>query len=69
MVERFTRVAPDRIDYEITLTDPTTWKRPWTALVPLRRRDQQLYESACHEGNYEVVRAILRGAVAAGPAE
>jgi hypothetical protein len=65
VVERFTRVAPDRIDYEITLTDPTTWERPWTALVTLRRSDQELYEFACHEGNYEVMRSILRGTAAA----
>ena len=31
LIERFTRVAADEIDYQITMTDPTTWTRPWTA--------------------------------------
>jgi hypothetical protein len=61
LIERFTRVAPDRIDYEIALSDPATWEQPWTASVPLRRRDQALYEFACHEGNYDVIRSVLRG--------
>jgi hypothetical protein len=60
--ERLTRVAADRIEYTITLTDPTTWERPWTATMPLRRRDETLYEAACHEGNYDVMTGILRGA-------
>jgi hypothetical protein len=40
LVERFTRVALDRITYEMTMTDPTTWTRPWTAMMPLRQRQQ-----------------------------
>jgi hypothetical protein len=62
VLERFTRVSADRIDYEITLTDPTTWTRPWTAMMPLRRRDDTLYEFACHEGNYRLVAGMIEGA-------
>jgi hypothetical protein len=51
LVERFTRVAPDTIDYEITINDPTTWTRSWTAMMPLRKTTERLYEFACHEGN------------------
>ena len=51
LVERLTRVDADTIDYEFTVTDPTTWTRPWTARIPLNRNDGPLYEYACHEGN------------------
>ncbi len=62
LVERFTRVAPDRITYEMTLTDPTTWTRSWTAMMPLRQRQETLYEFACHEGNYHIMSGMLLGA-------
>lgn len=65
LVERFTRVGPDEIRYEITLDDPTTWTRPWTAVVPLKRTDEKLYEFACHEGNADTEAGILLGARAA----
>ena len=51
LVERLTRVDADTIDYRFTVTDPTTWTRPWTARIPLNRNDGPLYEYACHEGN------------------
>lgn len=62
LVERFTRVAPDRITYEMTMTDPTTWTQPWTAMMPLRQRQERLYEFACHEGNYHIMSGMLLGA-------
>ena len=52
VVERFTRVAPDAIAYEFTVTDPTIWTRPWTGMVPWRPTEGPLFEYACHEGNY-----------------
>ena len=61
LVERFTRVASDRINYEITLNDPTTWTRPWTAMLPLKLMQEQIYEFACHEGNYSMT-GTLSGA-------
>ena len=51
LIERFTRAAPDTIRYEFTVDDPTTWTKPWTAMIPLRRSDGLIYEYACHEGN------------------
>ena len=54
LVERFTRVDPDTLEYTYTVTDPETWTRPWTATIPLRRNDLPLYEYACHEGNYSL---------------
>jgi hypothetical protein len=62
VVERLTRTAPDRIDYAITIDDPTMWTRPWTAVIRLKRSDERLYEYACHEGNNEVMRDMFAAA-------
>jgi hypothetical protein len=62
LVERLTRVAENRLDYEITVEDPTTWTRPWTAVIRLKPSDEKLYEYACHEGNIEIIRDMLAGA-------
>ena len=64
-VERFTMVARNEIRYEITIDDPTTWTKPWTAMVRLKRTDERLYEFACHEGNAETEASILLAAHAA----
>jgi hypothetical protein len=61
VVERFTRVSPNRIDYEITVNDPTTWTKPWTAMIPLKLTHEEVYEYACHEANEGMV-GILSGA-------
>jgi hypothetical protein len=61
LVERFTRVDADTITYEFTVDDPTTWTRPWTAAVPMTKTQGQIYEYACHEGNYGMF-GILTGA-------
>ena len=63
LVERFTRVEPDLLMYQVTIEDPTTFSQPWTIEVPLRlldNRANQIYESACQEGNYSMV-GILAG--------
>ena len=39
LIERFTRVDTDTIDYSFTIDDPKTWARSWTAQVPLNRND------------------------------
>jgi hypothetical protein len=59
LVERFTRIAADEIRYEVTLDDPSTWIRPWTAVVRLRESHDRVYEFACHEGNQFLVEGIL----------
>ena len=61
IVERFTRVGPDTINYEVTVEDPTVWTRSWTAMIPLRRSNDLIYEYACHEGN-DGLAGILAGA-------
>ena len=52
LIERFTRASPSTLLYEVTVTDPTVWTRPWTYRIPMQKSDQPLYEYACHEGNY-----------------
>ena len=61
LVERFTRVDADTIEYRFTVDDPTTFTRPWTVAVPYLRTDEQMFEYACHEGNYGM-EGILSGA-------
>jgi hypothetical protein len=63
ITERLTRVAPDAISYEFTVEDPTTWTRPWTAMIPWTKIDpaEQMYEYACHEDNFDIVH-LLSGA-------
>ena len=63
LVERFTRVEPDLLMYRVTVEDPDTFARPWTIEVPLAlldNRANQIYESACQEGNYALT-SILAG--------
>jgi hypothetical protein len=62
LVERFTRVDGDTIQYEVTIDDPKTWTRPWRVACPLKRDPSYgMFEYACHEGNYGL-RNILSGA-------
>ncbi|MDP7479075.1 MAG: hypothetical protein QGI10_07385 [Vicinamibacterales bacterium] len=52
LVERFTRVGPDTIQYEVTADDPATWTSAWTTMFPMTKTEQPMFEFACHEGNY-----------------
>ena len=52
LVERLTKVGPRLISYVYTITDPDTFSAPVTVSLPLTKVDAQLYEYACHEGNY-----------------
>jgi hypothetical protein len=61
VVERFTRVAPDTIDYTFTVDDPLVFTKPWTGRLPLTTTEGPIYEYACHEGNY-AMEGMLRGA-------
>jgi hypothetical protein len=62
LIERFTRVDADTIDYRFTATDSTTWRTPWTAAFSMTRSQEPLYEFACHEGNYLSMSGTLSGA-------
>ena len=52
VVERYTRIGPDTLDWEFTVTDPKTWTSPWTGSLPMTRTQAPMFEYACHEGNY-----------------
>ena len=53
LTERWTRVAPDIVEYDLTVDDPLTFTEPWTVTFPITREDgYQIFEYACHEGNY-----------------
>ena len=58
LVERFTRVDADTLEYTFTVSDPETWTSPWTASMPMRRTDSPLFEYACHEGNYSMAGSL-----------
>ena len=62
LIERFTRISDKTIQYTATIDDPETWVKPWTVSYPLNRDNGfQVYEYACHEGNYGLL-DILSGA-------
>jgi hypothetical protein len=61
LTERYTRVDADTLRFEVTIEDPTTWTRPWTASIPMRQLDEPIFEYACHEANYGLGN-ILKGA-------
>ena len=61
LVERFTRIGADALEYEYTVSDPATYARPWTASITMTPIGGDLYEFACHEGNYGM-EGILAGA-------
>src|SRR5262245_4132771 len=58
LTERYTRTAADAIRYEFTVDDPTIWSRPWTAMVPWTKANGNIYEYACHEGNYSIANML-----------
>ncbi len=61
LIERFTRVSDDTVNYEVTIDDPNTFTDKITVLVPMAKVDGEIYEYACHEGNYGM-HNILSGA-------
>jgi hypothetical protein len=60
LTEKFTRTAFDTVNYEFTVDDPSTFTDKITAIVPMTKVAGQIYEYACHEGNYGMFN-ILRG--------
>ena len=61
VVERFTRTGPNTLLYRFTVDDPSTWEKSWTGEYPWNATKENLYEYACHEGNYSLG-GMLRGA-------
>ena len=54
VVERFTPIDEDTIQYEATVTDPIVYTRPWTIAIPLHRQAGELLEVACLEDNQDL---------------
>ena len=56
LVERYTRVDEETLEYEVTVEDSTVWTAPWTVRQELKRQSGEqnriYYEPRCHEGNY-----------------
>lgn len=61
LVERFARIDAETIAYEIEVDDPTTFARPWKAMISLKSTPDPIFEYACHEGNI-AMEGILKGA-------
>jgi hypothetical protein len=61
LVERLSLIDADTLKYEFTVNDPTVFTRPWTVSYPMTRSAGDMYEYACHEGNYGLL-DTLKGA-------
>jgi hypothetical protein len=61
IIERFTRTDENTLLYQFTIEDPTTWAKPWSGEIPMKKVTAPLYEYACHEGNYGIA-GVLSGA-------
>jgi hypothetical protein len=59
VIERFTWIDADTMEYRFTVDDPTVWTRMWTAALTMRRTTQPIYEFACHEGNFLSMKGLL----------
>jgi hypothetical protein len=58
LTERFRRADADTLIYQFTINDPSTWETPWTVEIPVTKSKGQLFEYACHEGNYGMMGAL-----------
>lgn len=59
LVERFTRTAADKIEWAVTVDDPSSWVRPWTFAMPLTMNDsERIMQYECHEGNRALVNIL-----------
>ena len=62
VIERFTRIAPTKVEWTVTLDDPATWTRPWTYSYPMTINDAKpIFEYACHEGNFGMANLLTAG--------
>ncbi len=59
LTERFKRISPTELSYDLTVNDPKTWTKPWTLHMPYKLDPSyKIYEYACHEGNYMMLDAL-----------
>jgi hypothetical protein len=65
VIERFTAAGPNRIDYQVTITDPKIYSKPWTVAMPLNRDNSyEMFEYSCHEGNISMENELRGGRAA-----
>jgi hypothetical protein len=61
ITERFIRTSPDELLYTFRIEDAALYTQPWMGETVMKRTDDQMFEFACHEGNYGLAN-ILSGA-------
>ena len=61
IIESFKRISADTIEYKFTVEDPSTWTKPWSAIIPMSATKGPLFEYDCSENNNDAVN-ILAGA-------
>ncbi len=62
LIERYTRIAPHRVEWTMTIDNPSAWSRPWTYSLPMTEDDKQIiHEYACHEGNFGMANLLSAG--------
>ena len=61
VIERFTRIGPGKLKYAFTVEDPSLYAQPFSGEVAMNTTKGQVYEYACHEGNYALT-GMLAGA-------
>jgi len=59
LVEHFTRIDQDTLEYRYTVEDPTVWARPWSVLLLMHRTNDPIIEFSCHEGNFHNMEGML----------
>ena len=59
VIERFTRIAYDVIQYRFTIEDESMWAKPWSGELPLVKTRGPIFEHACHEGNYGLYNTLV----------
>jgi hypothetical protein len=59
VIERFTRLADDTIEYKFTIDDPTMWARTWSAESAMKKTIGPIFEHACHEGNFGLYNTLV----------
>ena len=61
LTERFSRASDGQLLYTFEIDDPAYYTQSWRAEMVMNKRDESIYEYACHEGNY-AMEGILSGA-------
>ena len=62
LVERFTRIGPNKVEWTVTVDSPSVYARPWTFSLPMTEDNTQLiHEYACHEGNFGLANLLTAG--------